>query len=129
MGEAEEVMEKKMIRLYPPVRPNPRNEINPVFGSEEKEEGEEESGEEVVEGQTAKRQKEVRSPSTEDMRAHKATHIPFRNWCAECVAGTGKYAANRLGIDDMAKQVMGGRGHETSLGRSFQAFRVPTEIL
>ena len=29
-------------------------------------------------------------PSQEEIDVHNATHIPFRNWCAFCVAGKAK---------------------------------------
>ena len=35
------------------------------------------------------------APTSEEMRAHRATHIPFRSWCPECVAGQGKDQSHR----------------------------------
>ena len=74
-----------------PVRPTMSHE-----GDEEKriegvdgEEGEDIS-EEGEEGADAKVKKEVRTPSAEEVRVHRMIHIPFRSWCAECIAGRGR---------------------------------------
>ena len=29
-------------------------------------------------------------PTTEEVEVHNATHVPFRSWCAFCVAGKAK---------------------------------------
>ena len=58
---------------------------------EESEISERDRGNENV---VVRRQKEVIAPTSEEMRAHRATHIPFRNWCPECVAGRGKDEAH-----------------------------------
>ena len=45
---------------------------------------------EVVEQEEARdplRRSFSRPPSEEEIRAHRATHLPFREWCPECVAG------------------------------------------
>ena len=36
------------------------------------------------------RRRAASRPTAEEVRAHKATHLPFRDWCKECVAGRAK---------------------------------------
>ena len=35
-------------------------------------------------------------PSREEVEEHNLTHLPFRNWCAHCVRGTGRSADHRV---------------------------------
>ena len=50
--------------------------------------GEEENEEEQVEeAKVARPAKDPKAPTKAEKDAHEATHLPFRSWCAECVAG------------------------------------------
>ena len=40
-----------------------------------------------VEARPAMRRKVARPPTEEEVRRHRATHLPFRSWCPECIAG------------------------------------------
>ena len=52
------------------------------------EEGSEEVEEEgVEEAKQVKPAKDPRAPTAAEREAHAATHLPFRSWCRECVAG------------------------------------------
>ena len=79
-------MERKK-RVLMPVSPK-ADEVRE--GEEVVEESEDSASERGNENVVVRRQKEVIAPTSEEMRAHRATHIPFRNWCPECVAGRGK---------------------------------------
>ena len=37
-----------------------------------------------------KRMLDPKLPSAEEVKAHKITHLPYRNWCPHCVKGRGK---------------------------------------
>ena len=39
------------------------------------------------EGKEALRRRPAARPSEDEVRRHRATHIPFRDWCPECIAG------------------------------------------
>ena len=84
-----------------PVRPTVRHE-----GDEEKRiEGvdDEEGGdisEEGEEGAEVKANKEVRTPSAEEVRVHKTIHIPFRSWCAERIAGRDRDDPHRQRLQE-----------------------------
>ena len=41
----------------------------------------------VEEAVVAKPARDPKSPSKAEWLSHQATHLPFRSWCAECVAG------------------------------------------
>ena len=43
--------------------------------------------EEEVEAQEPVRKREVPTPSKEEVRRHNITHLPYRSWCPQCVAG------------------------------------------
>ena len=47
----------------------------------------EESGGEAQEPQ---RRRPACKPTTDEVRAHRVSHLPFRDWCPECVAGRAK---------------------------------------
>ena len=84
---------KYQAQVMDPVRPNAdassqvmvgnqaviREELLEIKGFEEEEE--------LEEAEVMKRKSEVRAPSREEIRCHRITHLPFRSWCAECVAG------------------------------------------
>ena len=53
-----------------------------------------------------KRKKEVRAPSREEIRIHGATHLPFRSWCAECVAGRAKDDAHHKRLQEEQEQAI-----------------------
>ena len=38
---------------------------------------------------------EICPPSSEEIRRHEKTHMPFRNWCAHCVRGKSKSPPHR----------------------------------
>ena len=42
---------------------------------------------EIDEGIDPRRRRPASRPSESVVRQHRATHIPFRDWCQECVAG------------------------------------------
>ena len=70
------------------VRPNVLCE--PCFGSE----ASRVIGElDDVEGQEANVPKYGFRPTPEEVERHNATHVPFRNWCAFCVAEKAKESA------------------------------------
>ena len=48
---------------------------------------EEQQEEERAEGRAACRKPEVHVPSLEEWRQHRLTHLPYRSWCPDCVAG------------------------------------------
>ena len=54
----------------------------------------------VEEAEVMKRKKEVRAPSTEEIRVHRLTNFPFRSWCAECVAGRAKDEAHHQRMEE-----------------------------
>jgi len=58
----------------------------------EEEEKEEEEGLQLEEhGQRkTKRMLDPKLPSSEEVRQHNLTHMPYRNWCPHCVRGRGK---------------------------------------
>ena len=39
------------------------------------------------EAQDAQRRRPAKKPSEEEVRAHRVSHLPFRDWCPGCVAG------------------------------------------
>ena len=49
--------------------------------------GEVEDGEGQDEARDALRRRPAAKPTPEEIRLHRATHLPFREWCPECVAG------------------------------------------
>ena len=62
---------------------------------EEKEEGEEEylgieSSEEEQGQMKTKHMHDPKLPSEAEVRQHRLTHMPYRNWCPHCVRGRGK---------------------------------------
>ena len=76
-----------------PLRPSERNamklaeqELMPIDEEvlEEGHEGQEEEAEE------AKRRPDIKVPSKEEVRRHNVSHLPYRSWCPQCVAGRGK---------------------------------------
>ena len=46
--------------------------------------------ENVEEGRMWKTRRKAREPTDEERRIHRLTHIPFRIWCEDCVAGRGR---------------------------------------
>jgi hypothetical protein len=53
-----------------------------------------ENGEEE-QANIAKPQRDPRAPSAAERAAHEATHLPFRSWCKECIAGRRDNPAHR----------------------------------
>ena len=47
----------------------------------------EEDEEEIEEALAVKPARNPGAPTAAEKEAHEATHLPFRSWCAECVAG------------------------------------------
>ena len=41
-----------------------------------------------------KKMNDPKQPSDEERREHEMTHLPYRNWCKQCVKGRGKEAAH-----------------------------------
>ncbi len=64
-------------------------------------EGQEEEAERV------RRRKGIRGPTSEEIRQHNVSHLPYRAWCPWCVAGRGKDDAHhrRQGDDEAKKEV------------------------
>ena len=59
----------------------------------------EEAQEEVKEEEEGHRPKiaaKTGQPTAQEVKEHMATHIPFRSWCAHCVAGKGKTTQHRV---------------------------------
>ena len=75
-------------------------------------EGEGEGNEE--EAEEAKRKLEVRTPTKEEVRKHNVSHLPFRSWCPQCVAGRGNDDPHK----DRAEHE-GGRGPEVHFDYAF----------
>ena len=55
--------------------------------------GQETEGEE--EGVSAKMARRKIMPSSEEIRQHNLSHVPYRNWCPHCVAGRGRSKPHR----------------------------------
>ena len=56
---------------------------------------EEQQEEERAEGRAARTKPEVQVPSLEEWRQHRFTHLPYRSWCPDCVAGKAVDDAHR----------------------------------
>ena len=67
------------------------------FEEEEKQEGEEGGG--VSDGCKPRIARMVNKPSRQEVEEHMATHIPFRSWCAHCVAGKSKSNPHKREVD------------------------------
>ena len=48
------------------------------------------------EAQVPMRRKLAGTPTEEEVRAHRVSHLPFREWCPECVAGRAKDWPHRV---------------------------------
>ena len=77
-----------------PVRPDAsddghdvRDEAGDVEGGGDAVAGDEEPEEEVEEAKAVRVARNPLAPTQAEREAHEATHLPFRSWCAECVAG------------------------------------------
>ena len=68
--------------MVEPINPVEAGEQDPPVAAEPQE-----PGEGQLEARMALRRKFPRTPSAEEVRAHRASHMPFRDWCPECVAG------------------------------------------
>ena len=66
-----------------PISPNEDS----VGGGEGLEEEEEEVGEEVEQAVTVRPARDPKAPTKAEREAHEPTHLPFRSWSTECVAG------------------------------------------
>ena len=40
---------------------------------------------------------DARAPTAEEMETHRATHLPYRSWCEDCVMGRGSGERHRSG--------------------------------
>ena len=63
--------------------------------------------EEVEEGREPKIRRGPAGPTRDERARHEATHLPYRSWCAECVAGKGRdhhHQAVREAEDERAVQ-------------------------
>ena len=49
----------------------------------------------VEEARDALRRRPASRPRVEEIRRHRATHLPFRDWCPECIAGSGNDRPHR----------------------------------
>ena len=49
------------------------------------------------EGKFIQRLVDPRLPTEEEVETHRLTHLPYRNWCSECVKANGKDSDNRGG--------------------------------
>ena len=56
---------------------------------------EDDADEEIEEAVAAKRPHDPQSPSKAEWLSHQATHLPFRSWCPECVAGRSDNPGHR----------------------------------
>ena len=59
---------------------------------------------EVAEEPEVKTRRPPRSPTEEELRVHRATHVPYRNWCPHCVAARAHQSGHSQGptpIDDV----------------------------
>ena len=93
-------LEKDPVRPKFDVNTNAANEANlEMRDKEERVEGLEDE-EDMEEAEVMKRKKEVRAPSREEIRVHRITHLPFRSWCAECVAGRAKDEAHHKRMEE-----------------------------
>ena len=67
-----------------------------VLAEEGEEEDDAEEGEHPAEeARRAKKARDPGAPSRAEIEAHEATHLPFRIWCKECVAGRRDNPAHR----------------------------------
>ena len=71
---------------------------------EEIEEEEEEEDEEHGQRKT-KRLLDPRLPSSEEVRQHNLTHLPYRNWCPHCVRGRGKEMDHKKKKNDDEQEI------------------------
>ena len=77
-------------RALCPIRPNvPGEEVEEEgVAAEEGEEDDDGEGEHPAEeARRAKKARDPGAPTRAEVEAHAATHLPFRIWCEECVAG------------------------------------------
>ncbi len=77
-------------RALCPIRPNvPEEEVEEEgVAAEEGEEDDDGEGEHPAEeARRAKKACDPGAPTRAEVEAHAATHLPFRIWCEECVAG------------------------------------------
>ena len=59
-------------------------------GGHERDEDDAAAGPEGEQAQQPLRRKPAGKPTAEEVRAHCVSHLPFRDWCPECVAGRAK---------------------------------------
>ena len=55
---------------------------------------------EVEEARVAKTARDPLAPTQAEWTAHQATHLPFRSWCPECVAGRRDNPAHKKRVDE-----------------------------
>ena len=58
-----------------------------------------------AEGQKIKMRTVGRPSSAKKLEEHMVTHIPFRNWCAHCVAGRGHSGHHQRQLRDVEQEV------------------------
>ena len=61
--------------------------IEPLSQDSAREEEEADELEETEEALVAKPLRSPTAPTTAERAAHASTHLPYRSWCEECVAG------------------------------------------
>ena len=83
-----------------------------------------ESEEAREEAQVPMRRKPAGTPTEEEVRARRVSHLPFRDWCPECVAGRAKdwphRARNSQETPDRARGSPGLLLHSTGRWRGLQ---------
>ena len=52
-----------------------------------------------LEARTAVMARDIHRPSAADIALHRITHLPYRPWCADCVAGKGCEEPHRRTTD------------------------------
>ena len=79
-----------------PIRPDEQQPLDnakvgedlmPVEAESEQIDEEQIDAEDEVEAQEPVRRREVPTPSKEEVRRHNISHLPYRSWCPQCVAG------------------------------------------
>ena len=108
-----------------PVRPyvsEPSVEVSSASGRLMPVEEESDEKELEEEAEEAVRKAEVRTPTKEEVRKHNVSHLPFRNWCPQCVAGRGKDERH-----PEREEPEGGRGAEVHFDYAFLRNEVGSE--
>ena len=67
-----------------------------VLDNHEMKDGEEESEQEIEEGQKAKQIRQPQQPTRQELEEHELTHVPFRDWCVHCCKGKVRNNPHRV---------------------------------